>query len=324
MLTVIPYSLPLLRPWTTARGVLHTRQGWLVRVGDAWGDCAPMVEAGTESHAQAWAALTSWDGGTTEELPAAARCAIESVRLPHRFGGAGTVRVNAALGAIDDALAASIADAADAGFQIVKLKLGVRPWAEELTALEALSLPEGMSLRLDVNEAWTMAQASDAVQRLRPLAIDCIEDPLTDPSCDALAALQAQTSIPLAADACLSRLGVDALIAAKAVRRLILKPMVQGGPDRCVAIAARAKAEGIACIVTTVVESACGVWLAARTAAEIDPSAEQTHGLDTSRWLCEDTGQPPPIVRGRIALGGGFVPFDEFLQSPAIRLAKPI
>ena len=55
---VQPFCLRLSRPWQSARGVLHRREGWLIRLVDAegisgMGECGPMPEAGTESAARA-------------------------------------------------------------------------------------------------------------------------------------------------------------------------------------------------------------------------------------------------------------------------------
>ena len=91
---VQPFCLRLSRPWQSARGVLHRREGWLIRLVDAEGisgvgECGPMPEAGTESAARAGGGLGEWSSrlpGRTvaqawEDLESdgpgpAARCAL--------------------------------------------------------------------------------------------------------------------------------------------------------------------------------------------------------------------------------------------------------
>jgi L-alanine-DL-glutamate epimerase-like enolase superfamily enzyme len=63
------------------------------------------------------------------------------------------------------------------------------------------------------------------------------------------------------------------------------------------------------CVVTSSIDSACGVLAAAHLAAALDNGL--AHGLATSSWLTADTGTPPTITNGRLALpdtpGLGFV-----------------
>lgn len=63
-LRALPYRLPLRRPWRSARGLIHERRGWLVvaesKGRHGFGDCAPLVEAGTESAVEAGRSLRHW------------------------------------------------------------------------------------------------------------------------------------------------------------------------------------------------------------------------------------------------------------------------
>jgi L-alanine-DL-glutamate epimerase-like enolase superfamily enzyme len=74
-------------------------------------------------------------------------------------------------------------------------------------------------------------------------------------------------------------------------------------------LARRAAAAGMQCVVTSSIDSACGVLAAAHLAAALDNGL--AHGLATSSWLTADTGTPPTITNGRLALpdtpGLGFV-----------------
>lgn len=61
---VVPYCLPLRRPWTAASATLIERHGLLLAVSDAdgitgWGDCAPLPSSGAAAQARVFAALTA-------------------------------------------------------------------------------------------------------------------------------------------------------------------------------------------------------------------------------------------------------------------------
>ena len=84
------------------------------------------------------------------------------------------------------------------------------------------------------------------------------------------------------------------------MRRLIVKPARCGGLLSSVELGLRARAAGVECIVTSGLESACGLSACAHLAAVIAPDA--CHGLATAGWLTIDTGTAPVISGGRMRL----------------------
>jgi L-alanine-DL-glutamate epimerase-like enolase superfamily enzyme len=76
------------------------------------------------------------------------------------------------------------------------------------------------------------------------------------------------------------------------------------------ALAGRAQERGIEVVVTSVLDSAAGLWPALQLAAALPD--DRVHGLATSAWLARDLGAVPTPVAGRIALphlpGSGFHP----------------
>jgi L-alanine-DL-glutamate epimerase-like enolase superfamily enzyme len=203
------------------------------------------------------------------------------------------------------------------GFRVIKLKLGTAPWPEERARLgRALArLPASAALRLDANGAWQADQAAAAVADLARMdgglgRIESLEEPLQRPDDRLLASLQAAAPFPLALDESLARrtpLDPQRL----PVRRLVLKPPVLGGLRATLDLALRALAAEREVVLTSLVESAAGLWTTAQLAAAI-PSA-LAHGLDTADWLREDLGTPPRPADGWIALpdsaGSGFTPW---------------
>jgi o-succinylbenzoate synthase len=326
------YSLPFRRPWQTRHGAVEARRGWLLHLVDdlgrrAVGEAAPWPDAGTESAADCGDALADvcrWLPGVTpaaalERLPTAAagpaaRCGVEGALygLLARHAGqplhrlldaraSSTVAVNAACGSADEELSRRIAAAAAAGFRVFKIKVGVRGWATELACLRALALPPGGTLRLDANGAWRAADAGRRLADLAGLPVDCVEEPLATFDPTALAALQATVPYALALDESLAG-GAAALCGPGCpVRRVVLKPMVQGGVGETLARARSAAAAGLEVVVTTTLEAAPGRWLATAIAAAT--GSPLAHGLDTGAWLGRDLGEGPPVRRGRIRLG---------------------
>ena len=297
----LPYCLPLRQPWQTSQGSLSERRGSLLRLRTAdgltgWGDCAQLPEFGIdEAAARALA-----------EECAQLDLAAQRAGLPLGSWLAGrplpeSVAVNAALGPISTATPEAIADALAAGYRILKFKVGSAPLATEITVLASIcaALPPDVLLRLDANGAWGEADAGRFLLACRPLPVEGVEEPLQAPDAATLRRLQALVAFPLALDE--ARHLIDgAFWQDPPVRRLIVKPARCGGLLSSVELALRARAAGVECVVTSGLESACGLSACAHLAAVIAPDA--CHGLATAGWLTIDTGTPPVISGGRMHL----------------------
>lgn len=316
-----PYCLPLKRPWLAARATLRERRGALLELNDAdgrsgWGDCAPLPSGGDP--AVVLAALAEVcrrpAGADFSDLPPEVRWAIETAQadlaaqrdgLPlyrHLGGSVDSVAINAALGPLDDGCVARAAAAAAQGFAIGKIKVGVGPVDAELDCLRAVVDATGgrIRLRLDANRAWPEATATRFLTACADLPIDGVEEPLADPTLAALAQLQAKLPFAIAVDESLPQFGVAELIAARAVRRFVVKPARLGGIAATQAIARQCAMAGIELVLTSVVDSAVGVTAAAHLSAALRP--DLAHGLGTSAWLAQDVASPPTIVAGRLQL----------------------
>lgn len=330
-----PYRLSLRRPWTAAATVLVERRGMLVALTDAdgltgWGDCAPLPSSGTAGHDKAFAALAAaaqdLSGMTTEaaaETLAAVplpepRWALETaladlaarrdgLPLARFLGGTGplAVSVNAALGTLDAGCAGRAAAAQARGFGVAKIKVGLADVDTELGRLRALAAEAGgLRLRLDANRAWAEADAWRFLTAVADLPIDGVEEPLAEPTVARLARLQAELPFAIAADESLPDLGVDAVLAARAVRRLVVKPARIGGIAATLALARKAQQAGVELVLTSVVDSVVGVAAAAHLAAAL-PGMGLAHGLATGEWLATDLGPPLPIDGGAMTLPAG-------------------
>lgn len=330
-----PYRLPLRAPWVSAAGVVEERRGWLLALYDSrghigYGECAPLPQAGTESHDEAGAWLSRWrdaaDGAhrshletalTTTTAPPAARCAIECALLDLRASATGRpmarcldiaapdrVKVNAAVGGLDDGVVERMEAAWLEGYRVFKVKVGLNPVEEERRRLRHLAdrLPGGL-LRLDANGAWKPEEALTMVDAMNELPVESLEEPIREHDLAFLALLQRRARFPLALDESLARVDLEALFRWRHVRRLVLKPTVLGGVTPTMELARRARAAGMSVVITTTLEGAAGGWLAAHLAAAAGDGTA-AHGLATGVWFAEDIGTPPAVVAGAIDLGG--------------------
>ena len=89
------------------------------------------------------------------------------------------------------------------GYRAFKLKIGFSDQQDldHLVSLRAWLGPQA-DLMADVNQAWDLSKASAMLQRLDPLGLAWLEEPLrTDSSSQQWQQLRANTGIPLAAGA---------------------------------------------------------------------------------------------------------------------------
>ena len=300
----LPYCLPLRRPWQTSRGSFSERHGRLRRLTTddgrtGWGDCAPLPEFGIDQ-----AAATAF----AEEC-ATLDLAAQRAGLPLNAWLSGraplaSVAVNATFGPISTVDRNSFAQAAAAGFTVVKLKVGIAPVDDEIAALHRLAatLPPALRLRLDANRAWPPAAAQRFIAACAGLPIDGLEEPLANPEPSQLASLQTAAAFPLAIDESIHLLDAH-FFHHPPVRRLVLKPARHGGLLATTELALRARASGLEVILTSALESACGIATLAHLAAAVAP--DTVHGLATADWFVSDTGPSPPVVDGWMRLPKG-------------------
>lgn len=331
------YRLPLRRPWYFAGHGLRERRGWLIRLDDAagltaWGESAPLPPIGTEDFHGCRDWLTQYlpevlgmdpDSAlarlpSSSEAPPAARCGLETAllglsalqagqSLAHRLSpeAVDSVEINAALGALQDIAADAIEDWPARGYRCLKVKLapGDPPAQAEHLRRLCSSLPSGVRLRLDANQAWSFEQARSFMHAVGDLPVEWLEEPLRRADAQRLQELGAAGLVPLALDETLGQGQLDELLKLPGLRALVLKPMRQGGLLPCLAIARRAAAAGLATPVTTSLDGAVAVHACLHLAAAVDglgrPSA---HGLGTSQWLARDLAPSPAIRAARMHL----------------------
>lgn len=289
------YRLPLGAGVALCRQAQVWREGLIVHLAEGarqgWGEVAPLPGFSRETLAAASAAtrdwLLAWQAGDTgqtppwPDLPAAAfglSCA--HAELHGELPAAGDYRP-LPLCTGEPAVLAAIYATLPAG-KIVKLKVGLGVPADEGKAIAALldALP-GLSLRLDANRAWSLAEAQSFVAAI-PLPqrrrIEFFEEPCRTPAESLRFAADAALGLPLAWDESLREAGFI-LAARPGLRAIVIKPSLLGSIDRCRRLVAEAEAAGLAAVISSSVESSLGLTQLARLSAWLTP--QNIPGLDT-------------------------------------------
>lgn len=335
---LILYKIKLNMPWQTSSSRLLFRQGLLVNLitntsFSATGECAPMAEIGTESLEQAHTILekklASCQGKPiTAELLSemdsfpASRFALESALLSllekHTSQTIAqilnpqyshTIKTNTMLGSLDDKLLCRAKQAELNGFSCLKIKFGLGDIETEAKALIPVlkQLSSTTQIRIDANKSWTYEQTKWLLDYLKFMLktrinqIDSIEEPLLDFNLKHYKSLQDSTNIALALDESFSE-KID--LKRFPVRRLVLKPTVQGGIIKTWQLARQAKQFNIETIITSSIETGYGLWPITYLCAALNASIkkEQFHGLATASWLEQTLITPPEIKHGVITI----------------------
>lgn len=335
---VDPFSLRLEAPLETAAGPISARRGFLVgheRNGHRGIGEATPLPGWTESYEACRAALQETVGSAATDsaiappdptdtpaaahgvdlarLDAAARQSGRPLAAVLREQGfdsqrplAESVPVNATIGdrAVDETVDAAV-EAADAGFEWLKLKVGAREPKQDLRRIRAVreAIDDGVRLRLDANGAWDRATARRLVDRLAEVGIDYLEQPLPAGDLVGHAELRGH-GVDIAVDESLAAASIEAVIEAGAADVVVIKPMAVGGPTRAVAAAAAARGAGIEPVVTTTVDGVVARTAAVHVAAAV-PNVTAC-GLATGGLLAGDlAADPVAITDGQASLPTG-------------------
>jgi L-alanine-DL-glutamate epimerase-like enolase superfamily enzyme len=174
------------------------------------------------------------------------------------------VVVNATIGACDRAgAAAEAADALAAGFQCVKLKVGVGDDAGRVAAVRA-ALGPGVRLRLDANGAWSVDDAVRMIEALAPAGLELVEEPVHGLA--ALRSVREQVAVRIAMDETTAEPGALASGAADAV---CLKLGRCGGISGLVASAALVRTSGAEPYVSSTFDGPLGIAAAVHAVAAL-------------------------------------------------------
>jgi len=207
------------------------------------------------------------------------------------------VSVNATLSALDRAGAATeAAAAAAAGFQCLKVKVGVGDDAGRVAAVRAAVGPE-IDLRLDANGAWDVEQAVRAIELLSPAGLELVEEPTH--GLEAVRAVRERVAVRVAIDETAAEHGALGAGVADAV---CLKISRCGGISGLIAAATLVRASGAEVYVASTLDGPLGVAAALHAAAALASRGPVPPCGLATLGMFEDLENPLPARDGQIAL----------------------
>jgi muconate cycloisomerase len=145
--------------------------------------------------------------------------------------------------------------------RIFKLKIGSRPVLDDVAHVLAIkkALGDAVSVRVDVNQAWSELDAMHGIAALEAGGIDLIEQPVRAENAAALARLCARFTVPIMADEALhGPIDAYALAGMAAADVYAVKITQSGGLTQAQQVAAVAQLAGIGLYGGTMLEGSIG------------------------------------------------------------------
>ncbi|MFZ2487853.1 MAG: o-succinylbenzoate synthase [Anaerolineae bacterium] len=320
-----PYTLHFKRAAATSRGLLHARQVIFIRAAQddrvGWGECGTVPGLSRDDRADYVEQVqqvcdqlnrgAAWHDLDLRSWPSIA-FGLETARLDVARGGRGTLfdtpfaRGEAGLvthGLLwmdtPTRLVQQAATKVAQGHRVLKLKVGALPLAEEISLLRTLRErwpADRIELRLDANGAWAVEDARRALHAFAPFGVAWLEQPIAAGQVDALAALCAESPIPLALDEELIHADDPvALLAQVQPQHIVLKPALLGGLGACERWIAAATARGIGWWINSLLESNIGLNAIAQWLSALPDT--RVHGMGTGQLFSNNV--PPAFeLRG--------------------------
>ncbi|HJU36981.1 MAG TPA: dipeptide epimerase [Gaiellaceae bacterium] len=183
------------------------------------------------------------------------------------------------------------AEQALARFRRLKLKLGGRDGLDVERVRAVRSVAGGLPLQVDVNEAWSLDEALEALPPLGELGVEYCEQPLPagDPGGPEL---KRRSPLPIYVDEDCHTLG-DVAACAKRAHGVNVKLAKSGGIREAVRMVHAARALGLGCMLGCMVESGLGISAGAQVASLFDHV-----DLDGNLLLAHDPWPGVPFADG--------------------------
>jgi L-alanine-DL-glutamate epimerase-like enolase superfamily enzyme len=191
-------------------------------------------------------------------------------------------------------MAEKATDARDAGYPILKVKLGTDEDRARLRAVREAA-PDAR-IRVDANGAWDRDHAIEMARWLADQDVEFVEQPVAADRIDDLRAVSEAGHLPLAADeSCVT--AADVPDVADAVDIVVVKLMKCGGLRPALRQIAAANAHGLDVMLGCMVES----WAGIAGSCQIAPLVDYAD-LDGALLLAEDRFDGVPMPGGDIDL----------------------
>ena len=193
-----------------------------------------------------------------------------------------------------EAMAASARLRLDAGFTVLKLKLGVDPDGDLNRIQRVAEAVDGRAaLWVDANQGWTKDQALRILHASVNLSVapGMVEQPVDASELSDLAEIAASVPMPVFADeSAKSPQDIERIADNGFVAGVNVKLMKFGGVTAARRAITYAQSRGLEVLVGSMMEHPASVACAVRLAAELSPTA--VHDLDAAWWMVD----PSPCV----------------------------
>jgi O-succinylbenzoate synthase len=267
-LELFPVSLPLRHRFRR----VESREAILIRGPAGWGEFSPFPDYPPEV--------------TTRWLAAALEAACSVWPTPVRT----QVPVNVTVPAVAPETAREIV--LRSGCRTAKVKVaeaGQGP-EDDRARIEAVrdAIGPAGKVRIDVNAAWTLEEATERLTELSGFGLEYAEQPVR--TIAEMIELRRRVEVPIAADEAV-RMAADPLEVAErgAADVIVIKVQPLGGVGRALDLAARA---GLPTVVSSALETSVGIAAGVAAAAAL-PSLEYACGLGTVSLFYDDVVAEP-------------------------------
>jgi L-alanine-DL-glutamate epimerase-like enolase superfamily enzyme len=153
-------------------------------------------------------------------------------------------------------------------FRRLKLKLGGRDGRDVDRVRAVHDAAAGVPLQVDVNEAWTIDEAMDALPQLAALGVEYCEQPLVAGDVGG-AELKSRSSIPIYVDEDCHTLA-DVAACAERAHGINVKLAKSGGIREAIRMVHAARALDLGCMLGCMIESGLGIAAGAHVASLFD------------------------------------------------------
>jgi L-alanine-DL-glutamate epimerase-like enolase superfamily enzyme len=213
---------------------------------------------------------------------------------------ANAVPVNATIAAGDRAgVAEQVTAALTAGYECVKLKVGIGDDAGRLAAARAAGGPQ-MTLRVDANGVWEVDEAVRTIEALAPVGLELVEEPVH--GLTRVREVRERVPVRVAIDETAAEHGALTAGVADAV---CLKISRCGGIGGLIAAAALVRASGAEVYVASTYDGPLGIAAGVHVAAALASRGPVPHCGLATLGLFEGIEDPLPARDGQIEVPRG-------------------
>lgn len=192
-----------------------------------------------------------------------------------------------------------------AGFRILKLRVGLEPFARDLERVGAIreAVGEGVRLAVDANQAWSVKEAIRRIRALEAFDITCVEQPVAARDLTGMAAVADAVGVPIMADESLLSLeDAMTLVRLGGAGMFHVKLVKAGGIRRALELIALAEASGIPYLMGQMNEGMLATTAAAHLALATAPVYGELYGAD---GIVNDPTPGAVHDRGRVVVPEG-------------------